>query len=169
MKNDNNLPMNVDIIDETSIRDKIYEVRGVKVMLDFELAEIYGYSTKAFNQQVKRNISRFPDDFMFQLSMEEAETLSRSQKVTLNKGARGTNVKYVPHTFTESGIYMLMSVLKGDLAIQQSVALIRAFRTMKDYVIENQNLIGRHEFTQLQIKISENRISELENRAKLTD
>jgi len=82
VKSDENGIVEVSIVDEHTIRDKIYEVRGVKVMLDFELAEIYGYSTKAFNQQVKRNIDRFPDDFMFQLTMDEVEILSRSQNVT---------------------------------------------------------------------------------------
>ena len=76
----------ISIIDETTIRDKIYEVRGEMVMLDVDLASIYGYSTKAFNQQVKRNESRFPKDFRFQLSEEEIEYLSRSQNVTLNNG-----------------------------------------------------------------------------------
>ena len=71
--------MEVTIIDERTIRDKIYEVRGVKVMLDFELAEIYGYSTKAFNQQVKNNIIKFDDDFRFQLTQEETDYLSRSK------------------------------------------------------------------------------------------
>jgi len=169
VKSGDKTPISIKIVDEATIRDKIYEVRGVKVMLDFELAEIYGYSTKTFNQQVKRNIDRFPEDFMFQLSMEEVEILSRSQKVTLNNGTRGSNVKYAPHAFTESGIYMLMTVLKGELAIRQSVALIRTFRAMKDYIIENQDLIGRHEFTQLKIEVSENRDLELRSRAKLNE
>lgn len=144
------------IVDENTIRDKIYIVRGVKVMLDFDLAEIYGYTTKAFNQQVKRNEERFPSDFMFQLSPDEVEELSRSQIVTLNQGGRGSNIKYAPHAFTESGIYMLMTVLKGDLAVRQSQVLIRTFRSMKDYIIENRNMIGQHEFLQLSIQVSDN-------------
>ena len=87
----------------------------------------------------------------------------------MNEGTRGTNIKYAPHAFTESGIYMLMTVLKGELAIRQSVALIRAFRAMKDYIIENQDLIGRHEFTQLKIVVSENRDLELCSRARLNE
>lgn len=77
--------MEVTLIDERTIRDKIYEVRGVKVMLDFELAEIYGYTTKAFNQQVKNNIEKFDDDFRFQLTWDELNSLSKSKKLTLNK------------------------------------------------------------------------------------
>ena len=96
--------MKFTVIDEGSIRDKIYEVRGVKVMLDFELAEIYGYPTKAFNQQVKNNIEKFDDDFRFQLTHEEVEVLSRSKILTSmqingKKGGRS----YLPYAFTESG------------------------------------------------------------------
>ena len=129
------------IIEEQYIRDKIYEVRGVKVMLDFELAEIYGYTTKAFNQQVKRNAEKFDDDFTFQLTREETEELSRSQNVTSiqTQGIKGGRA-YLPWAFTESGIYMLMTVLKGPLAVQQSKALIRIFRTMKDFISETQGL-----------------------------
>ena len=103
MSKDNNLPVSVTVVDEATIRGKIYEVRSKKVMLDYELAEIYGYTTKAFNQQIKRNIERFPDDFMFQLSMEEVEELSRSQNVTLNTGTRGGNVKYAPTLLLNQG------------------------------------------------------------------
>ena len=98
------------IIDEFTIRDKIYEVRGMKVMLDFELAEIYGYTTKAFNQQVKRNEDRFPEDFRFQLTQEEFDELSRSQFVTLNSGGgRGSNIKYLPWAFSESGLFAFLN------------------------------------------------------------
>ena len=156
--------MEVTIIDERTIRDKIYEVRGVKVMLDFELAEIYGYSTKAFNQQVKNNIEKFDDDFRFQLSLEEFQNL-RSKILTSSWGG----ARYLPYAFTESGIYMLMTVLKGDLAVKQSKALIRTFRAMKDYIIENQDLVGRHEFTQLQLVVSKNKDIELRSRKKLNE
>ena len=121
------------IIDETMLQTKIHSVRGQKVMLDFDLAEIYGYTTKAFNQQVKNNKERFDEDFRFKLTREEVEIL-RSKKLTSSwRGSR-----YMPHAFTEQGIYMLMTVLKGDLAIMQSKALIRTFKRMKDYIIENQ-------------------------------
>ena len=162
--------MEVTLIDERTIRDKIYEVRGVKVMLDFELAEIYGYSTKAFNQQVKNNIEKFDDDFRFQLTQEETDSLSRSKILTSmqTKGVKGGR-SYLPFAFTESGIYMLMTVLKGDLAVKQSKALIRTFRAMKDYIIENQDLVGRHEFTQLQLVVSKNKDVELRSRKKLNE
>jgi hypothetical protein len=117
------------IIDEQSLKNKIYTIRGQQVMLDADLAEIYGYTTKAFNQQVKRNIDRFPEDFMFRLTKDEVIKNLRSQNVTLDVGAYS---KYPPNVFTEQGIYMLMTVLKGSDAVEQSKTLIRLFKRMKD-------------------------------------
>ena len=100
-----------------------------------DLAEIYGYTTKAFNQQVKNNIEKFDEDFMFQLSEDEVGELSRSKILTLkteSKQGRGSNIKYAPYAFTEQGVYMLMTVLKGELATKQSKALVRLFKQMKD-------------------------------------
>ncbi len=130
------------LIDEALLKSRIYTIRGVKVMLDADLAEIYGYTTKAFNQQVKNNIEKFDDDFRFQLSSKEVDECSRSKILTLNGGHRGTNIKYAPYAFTEQGIYMLMTVLKGERATAQSKALIRLFKQMKDCIVENQQLIG---------------------------
>ena len=145
------------VIDESTIKSKIYYIRNQKVMLDFELAEIYGYETRAFNQQVKRNNEKFDEDFMFQLTDEEVEELSRSQIVTLNKGiGRGSNIKYKPYAFTEQGIYMLMTVLKGELAVKQSKALIRMFKQMKDFIIENQDFISSKELVQIAVQTNEN-------------
>ena len=124
------------IVDEGSLQDRIYNVRGTLVMLDFDLAEIYGYSVSAFNQQVKRNIDRFPNDFMFQLTKLEFENLM-SQNVISSWGGR----RKLPYAFTEQGIYMLMTVLKGSSAIEQSITLIRLFKSMKDYIIQNQQLL----------------------------
>ena len=174
MKNEAKVPANISIVDENSIRDKIYEVRGVKVMLDFDLAEIYGYETKNFNRQVKNNITKFEgDDFMFQLTRAELEDLVRckfftSRADTLFRGQKGGS-RYLPYAFTEQGVYMLMTVLRGDLAIRQSRALVMAFKAMKDYIIENQDLIGRHEFTQLKLEVSQNREVEVQSRAKLNE
>ena len=145
------------VINEDTIKNKIYCIRNQKIMLDFDLAEIYGYETRAFNQQVKRNYERFDDDFMSQLTDEEVYKLSRSQNVTLNKGTgRGSNIKYNPYAFTEQGIYMLMTVLRGELAVKQSKALIRMFKQMKDFIIENQDFIGSKELVQLAIQTSQN-------------
>ena len=138
------------LINEENIKEKIYVIRGQKVMLDFELAELYGYATKRFNEQIKNNIEKFDEDFMFQLTKDEFENLM-SKKSTSNWGGR----RKCPYAFTEQGIYMLMTVLKGDLAIKQSKALIRTFKQMKDYIISNQNLIGEREFLQLSMQIAD--------------
>ena len=140
-------------------------------MLDFELAEIYGYETKNFNRQVKNNIEKFEgEDFMFQLITQEVEELSRCKNFTLNRGAgRGSNIKYNPHAFTEQGIYMLMTVLKGELAGKQSKALIRTFKKMKDYIVENQELIGKREFLQLSMQITSNVVEMQDLRRDLRD
>ena len=140
------------IIDEQSIRDKVYEVRGVKVMLDFELAEIYGYTTKAFNQQVKNNIEKFDDDFRFQLTKEELEVILRSKKMTSSWGGS----RYLPWCFSEGGVYMLMTVLKGELATRQSKALIRAFKAMKDYIVETQGIVSQRDMLRLSLQTNEN-------------
>ena len=138
------------IVDEITIRDRIYEVRGLKVMLDVDLAHIYGYETKAFNQQVKRNIEKFDDDFRFQLTEEEADNL-RSQNVTSSWG--GT--RYLPWAFTEQGIYMLMTVLKGDLATLQSKALIRTFKAMKDHILSSRPLISQNDLLRLSLQMTD--------------
>ena len=131
----------ISILEENSIRSKIHVIRGQQVMLDFDLAEIYGYSTKAFNQQVKNNIERFDDDFRFQLSDTEVTELSRSKFLTSmqTKGIKGGRT-YNPYVFTEQGIYMLMTVLKGDLAVTQSKMLIRTFKEMKHFIQNNSHI-----------------------------
>lgn len=140
-----------------SLKTKIYVVRGQQVMLDMDLAEIYGYTTKAFNQQVKNNIVRFPEDFRFQLTKGEADELSRSKKLTSMQtaGIKGGRV-YLPYAFTEQGIYMLMSVLKGDLATRQSIALVRLFKAMKDYIQNDPLLIESTNLARLSLQVSDN-------------
>ena len=142
-----------------------------KFMLDVDLAEIYGYETKSFNRQVKNNKEKFEgDDFMFQLTDEELDGLLRCKNCTLNRGdGRGKHVKYNPHVFTEQGIYMLMTVLRGELAIKQSRALIRTFKQMKDYIIENQDLIGEREYLQLSMQVSENIFKTMDLRSDLNE
>ena len=121
-------------------------------MLDSDLAEIYGYETKNFKRQVKNNIAKFEgDDFMFELNDAEVDNLSRCKNFTLNMG-RGSNIKYKPYVFIEQGIYMLITVLRDALAIKQSRALVKTFKKMKDYILENQDLIGQREILQLRIK-----------------
>lgn len=137
-------------LNNKTIESMIYEIRGVKVILDFDLARIYGYTTKAFNQQVHRNIEKFPNRYRFQLSKEELYYFARSQNVTAqiwatNEGGRTS----LPYAFTEQGIYMLMTVLKGDLATKQSIILIDTFKQMKDYLMESNNYISLNELIKL--------------------
>ena len=109
------------------IRSRILTIRGVQVMLDRDLAELYGVEVGQLNRQVKRNPERFPNDFMFQLSRKEC---SRCQIGTLN-GGRGSNIKYLPYAFTENGIAMLSSVLRSPRAIAANIQLMRAFNAMR--------------------------------------
>ena len=126
------------IHNENDLRNKIYTIRGVHVMLDSDLAEIYGYETKRFNEQVKNNIERFDEDFRFQLTQEEVDIL-RSKFSTTNISAM---TRSLPYAFTEQGIYMLMTVLRGELAVKQSKTLIRLFKQMKDFVLTNSQLFA---------------------------
>ena len=141
------------VLDEKSIRDKIYIIRGREVMIDSDLAKIYGYTTKDFNRQVKNNINKFDEDFMFQLTEEELNDL-RCKNFTAKVS---TKSRYLPYAFTEQGIYMLMTVLKGEKAIVQSKALIRIFKKMKDYIIENNNyLVSYDDILKLSLQTNEN-------------
>ena len=140
------------LIDAKTIKEKIYNIRNQKVMLDVDLAEIYGYSTRAFNQQVKNNIEKFDDDFMFQLNKSELVYL-QSNFLTANISSKSRSL---PYAFTEQGVYMLMTVLRGGLAIIQSKALIRTFKQMKDYIVENKDFIGANELAQLAIQTNQN-------------
>ncbi len=109
----------------TVIQNKIYEIRGAKVMLDKDLAELYQVTTSNLNKAVKRNIKRFPPDFMFQLTAEEWEDL-RFQNGIIKKG-RGEHTKYLPYAFTEQGLAMLSGVLNSDIAINVNISIMRAF------------------------------------------
>ncbi len=130
------------------VATKILVIRGKKVMLDKDLAELYGVAVKRFNEQVKRNILRFPEDFMFQLTKEETLSL-RSQNATLNdqvgmKGVteskRGKHLKYSPYVFTEQGVAMLSSVLNSERAIQVNIAIMRAFVKISQILLTHKEL-----------------------------
>ena len=174
-----------------------------------DLAEIYGYTTKAFNQQVKNNIEKFDEDFMFQLSEDEVGELSRSKILTLKQDDLNLKSKFLtsslgseydssrsknsilqqedynlkssfstsswggkrklPYAFTEQGVYMLMTVLKGELATKQSKALVRLFKRMKDYIVDNQQMINQRDFLRLSLQTAENAQNIIEFRQKLTE
>ena len=153
-------------LNEENLESMIYEIRGERVMLDFDLARIYGYKTRDFNNQVKHNIDRFPSDFMFQLSQQELNSILRLKKSTANeKNLRSkksianelsSKRRYNPYAFTEKGIYMLMTVLRGELAIRQSIALIRLFEKMKSYIVTSNNLTTAGELLKLTNQVNEN-------------
>ena len=147
-----------ELITTDDIRSKVYIIRGQQVMLDKDLAELYGYEVKRLNEQVKRNISRFSEDFMFQLNKEEIpEKFSKSQIATLNEKSnrQGSNIKKMPFAFTEQGIYMLATVLRGELAEQQSIFIMRTFREMRHYIKQNQQFVTRSEMELLASKVTE--------------
>ena len=122
------------------IQNKIYEIRGIRVMLDFDLAELYQVETKVLKQAVRRNLDRFPEDFMFEITEQEYNSLIislRSQIVTSNK--RG-GLRYMPFAFSEHGVIMLASLLRSDIAIQTSIKITRAFIAMRNYIMSTQHL-----------------------------
>lgn len=127
-----------DLIPQEIIQNKIIVLRGKKVMLDKDLALLYGVETKALNQAVKRNKVRFPDDFMFQLTYQEFRDLM-SQIVTTNRG--GTRI--MPYVFTEHGILMLSSVLNSDRAIHVNIQIMRTFTKMREMAIGYEELRGK--------------------------
>jgi len=127
-------------MDLLHIQNKIYEIRGHKVMLDFDLAELYEVQTKALNQAVKRNFQRFPIDFMFRLTPEEWETM-RSQNVTALPNKR--NISATPYAFTEQGLAMLSGILNSDKAIDVNIAIMRAFVMIRQYALTYKELTER--------------------------
>ena len=129
----------VQVIGMLDVQRRIIAVRGVQVMLDRDLAALYGVETRVLNQAVRRNIGRFPEDFMFQLSKEDC---LRSQIVTLNE-SRGKHLKYLPYAFTENGIAMLSSVLRSETAIDVNIRIMRAFTAMRRFAYDHAGLVQR--------------------------
>ena len=131
------LPVRVELIER-----RIYLIRGQKVMLDSDLADLYQVPTKRLNEAVRRNAARFPEDFMFQLTQEEADSL-RSQIATSNEGRGGR--RYLPYAFTERGVAMLSSVLNSDRAVMVSIAIMRAFVKMRELLATHRDLADKIE------------------------
>ncbi|MCU0346727.1 MAG: ORF6N domain-containing protein [Saprospiraceae bacterium] len=131
------------------IQQKIHEIRGQKVMLDYDLAAMYETETKVLKQAVKRNINRFPPDFMFELTAAEYNSL-RSQIVTLKHAGRGKHSKYLPFAFTEQGVAMLSSVLNSERAIEVNIGIMRAFVAIRRYALTYTELSQR--LTELEIR-----------------
>lgn len=146
------------------IEDMIYNIRGVQVMLDKDVAKLYQVETKRLNEVIKRNIDRFPKEFCFKLTKEETEELSlRSQIATLNKNnnSRGNNIKYLPYVLTEQGIMMLSGLLKSDIAVKVNIQIINAFVYMRKYISKdlNNNILINHENRILKLEESFNKLN----------
>ena len=138
------------------IQSKIYLIRGHKVMFDGDLAKLYGVPTKVFNQQVKRNLKRFPGDFMFQLSLEEVQNL-RSQFVTSSWGGR----RYAPYVFTELGVAMLSSVLNSDRAIEVNIQIMRVFTKLREIMASHKDLARKIEDLEKKFQDHDRRIIQI--------
>ena len=155
------------ITQDKDMRDLIYVIRGQQVMLDSDLAELYGTEVKNLNRQVKRNMDRFPDDFMFQLTIEEIENLVKCQNGTspnanLFKG-QGGGRRYFPYAFTEQGVNMIATIIKNDKAAKQSVLIMRMFKAMRHYIAENSQLLNNQDMLQISNRLAkhEEDISEM--------
>ncbi len=129
----------------------IYLIRALKVMLDSDLAELYGVTIGRLNEQVSRNRDRFPDDFMFRLTQEEYDAL-RSQIATLKRG-RGQHRKYLPRVFTEQGVAMLSSVLRSKQAVQVNIGIMRAFVRLREMLAGNEELARRVELIDRKVSV----------------
>lgn len=144
----------MNILQTHTIKDKIHILRNTEVMLDSDLALLYGVETKRINEAVIRNPDKFPEDFMFECSEEEWEIL-RSQIATLNTLGHGQHRKYRPKVFTEQGVYMLATVLKSAQATEVTISIMRTFTKIRRYAIEHSNL--SEQFQELRLEISQNK------------
>ncbi|WAC09974.1 ORF6N domain-containing protein [Dyadobacter pollutisoli] len=142
------------------IQDKVFTIRGYRVMLDFDLAEMYEIETKVLKQAVRRNSDRFPNDFMFELTNEEYRFL-RSQTVTLD--GRGNYSKYLPFAFTEQGVAMLSSVLKSKKALTVNIMIMRAFVLIRQYYLDSNDLRERIDKLESEMKVKFNDIHQALN------
>ena len=155
--------------EELNIENMIYEIRGKQVMFNSDVARLYNVETKRINEVIKRNINRFPEEFCFQITIEELEKLSsRSQIATLNKSNnyRGYNIKYLPYVLTEQGIMMLSGLLKSDIAVKVNVQIIDAFVKMRKYIsnnlYQNEKILINHENRLLMLEESFDKLNEKE-------
>lgn len=144
------------IVPNEVIISKIFLIRDQKVMLDYHLSELYGVPTKALKQAVRRNIHRFPEDFMFELSNKEFENL-RSQFVTSKRGG----MRYMPMAFTEHGVLMLSSVLKNSIAIEMNIQIVRIFSNMRQLLTSQKEIIQKINQIETKLTIHDDQLSKL--------
>jgi len=149
------------MVSAESIKDRIHTVRGIQVIIDYDLAELYGVETKQLNRAVKRNIERFPKEFMFQLNDFEYKSL-RFQFGTLKTG-RGKHRKYLPYVFTEQGVAMLSAVLNSETAVKVSVQIMGAFVAMRKFLLNNAQLFQRLDKTEQKLLEHDNKFEQVFN------
>ena len=165
--------MNELIINEEKIENLIYEINGIQIMLDSDLARLYKCKngTKTINLAVKRNINKFPKRFMFQLSEEETKSISRFQTETLNK--RGHNIKYLPYAFTEQGVAMLATILKTEVATKTSIKIMDVFVLMRHYIGNNEYRLSNVETKIIEhdseIKLLQKSFNKMEEKKKYNE
>ena len=148
---------NESVLTDELLMNKIFLIRGQKVMLDKDLAELYAVETKQLKRQVNRNIDRFPPDFMFELTPEEYDSL-RSQIGTLK---RGEHIKYLPYAFTEQGVAMLSSVLNSKQAIHVNIQIIRIFTRMREMLLTHKDILLKLEQMEKQVNIHSKEIQQI--------
>lgn len=164
-----NALINLDIEDIKDIKDLIYTVRGKQVMLDSDVARLYHYKTKSLNLAVKRNIDRFPEEFCFQLTEKEFESL-RFQIETLKiQNGRGQHRKYLPYVFTEQGIAMLAGILRSDIAVKVSINIIKAFIEMRKFLLMNGQVFERLTKIEYQLLEHDKKIDEVFNQLDMKE
>ncbi|PLY14351.1 MAG: DNA-binding protein [Sulfurimonas sp.] len=163
------------LIDNINIQDKIYTIRGMQVMLDEDLAPLYGVETKQLNKAVNRNIARFPEKFRFQLTQEEYDNLRfqngtsslddslRSQNVTLSSEKQHGGRRYLPYIFTEQGVSMLSAVLRSQTAIDVSIKIIDSFVEMRKFISTNANMFGRFERIEQRLSLHDENFNKIFN------
>ena len=167
---------NIEILTEEKVINKIYLIRDLKVMLDRDLAEMYGVKTGRLNEQVKRNLKRFPEDFMFQLTEEEMENLISQIVISNDKTknlksqfatSRHGGLRKLPYVFTEQGVAMLSSVLKSDTAIEVNIKIIRIFTKMRELLFTNKDILLKLEQLENKILKQDENISKHDNEMQM--
>jgi hypothetical protein len=145
---------------QKNIESKIYTIRGVNVMIDRDLAKLYQVETRRVNEQVKRNIERFPDDFMFQLTKDEFENLMSQNAIS---SLEWGGVRKLPYVFSEQGVYMLATVLKSDVATQVTLSIMRTFTKLKSFLTQNSPLFDRFERIEHRLSIHDENFNKVFN------
>lgn len=143
------------------VQQKIFEIRGQKIMFDFDLAALYEVETRVFNQAIKRNIDNFPKDFMFRLTVKEWKNISSSQFVMMNKLPKNRTGKYLPYVFTEHGVTMAASVLKSPKARKMNITIVRAFIALRKFVLQYNDLLEQMKELKMEVGNHDDQLNQI--------